>query len=73
MVVAVGYCNDIPDAARERILRTRRWRAAPRLGEVWFLDAVSPRAEGSNPRVDWFGRRDVVRLAESFREFIESQ
>jgi hypothetical protein len=40
-------------------------------GEVWYLDIENPRPEGSNPRVEWFDRRDVAKIADSFREFIE--
>jgi SMI1 / KNR4 family (SUKH-1) len=39
-------------------------------GQVWFLDGVDPRPEGANPRVEWFDRRDVSKLANSFREFM---
>ena len=42
----------------------------PRRGEIWFEDGADPRPEGSNPRVDWFDRRDVCRLAGSFGEFM---
>jgi len=42
----------------------------PHRGEVWYLDTGNPRPEGSNPRVEWFDRRDVFRLAGSFREFM---
>jgi hypothetical protein len=31
---------------------------------------LNARPEEANPRVDWFDRRDVVKLADSFREFI---
>jgi cell wall assembly regulator SMI1 len=41
-------------------------------GEVWMLDRVDPRPTGSNPRVDWFDRRDVWKLADSFAEFMAS-
>lgn len=44
--------------------------AGPRRGQVWFLDGVNPRPEGSNPRVEWFDRRDVSKIADSFREFM---
>jgi SMI1 / KNR4 family (SUKH-1) len=46
--------------------------AGPRRGQVWFLDAVDPRPEESNPRVEWFDRRDVSKVADSFREFMTS-
>jgi cell wall assembly regulator SMI1 len=42
----------------------------PHRGEVWYLDTEDPRPTGSNPRVEWFDRRDVWRLAESFAEFM---
>jgi hypothetical protein len=44
--------------------------AGPRHGQVWFLDGVDPRPEGANPRVEWFDRRDVSKIADSFREFM---
>jgi hypothetical protein len=44
--------------------------AAPHRGEVWLLDALNARPQDANPRVDWFDRRDVVRLANSFGEFM---
>src|SRR5512140_674235 len=44
--------------------------SGPRRGQVWFLDGVDPRPEGSNPRVEWFDRRDVSKIADSFREFM---
>jgi hypothetical protein len=46
--------------------------SGPRRGELWMLDQVDPRPTGSNPRVEWFDRRDVWRIAESFREFMDS-
>ncbi len=46
--------------------------AGPRRGQVWFLDGVQERPEGSNPRVDWFDRRQVAKVADSFREFMSS-
>src|SRR5260221_503195 len=42
----------------------------PRRGQVWFFDGVDPRPEGANPRVEWFDRRDVSKVADSFREFM---
>ena len=44
--------------------------AGPRRGQVWFLDGVEERPEGSNPRVEWFDRRQVAKVADSFREFM---
>lgn len=46
--------------------------AGPRRGQVWYLDTENLRDEGSNPRVEWFDRRDVARVADSFREFATS-
>ena len=40
-------------------------------GEVWFLDGVNRRPGESNPRVTWFDRRDVCRVAMSFTSFLE--
>lgn len=42
----------------------------PHRGELWMLDQVDPRPTGSNPRVEWFARRDVWKLADSFAEFM---
>jgi hypothetical protein len=42
----------------------------PHRGEVWELDTVDPRPEGSNPRVEWFDRRDVTKVADWFRELM---
>jgi cell wall assembly regulator SMI1 len=44
--------------------------AGPHRGEVWMLDRVDPRPTGSNPRVEWFDRRDVWKLADNFAEFM---
>lgn len=44
--------------------------ADPHVGEVWHL-VPHDRPEGSNPRVEWFDRRDVTKLAGSFREFMD--
>jgi cell wall assembly regulator SMI1 len=46
--------------------------AGPHRGEVWYVDIENPRPTGSNPRVEWFDRRDVKRVAASFREFVDS-
>jgi hypothetical protein len=45
--------------------------SGPHRGEVWHLDTLNTRPEGSNPRVDWFDRRDVTKLAGTFREFMD--
>ena len=39
-------------------------------GQVWYYDNVDPRPTDSNPRVEWFDRRDVWKLADSFAEFM---
>ena len=39
-------------------------------GEVWFENRSDPRPEGSNPRVLWFDRRDMKKLADSFEQFM---
>ena len=39
-------------------------------GEVWNLDSVDPRPEDANPRVLWHDRRDMMKLADSFEEFV---
>jgi hypothetical protein len=40
-------------------------------GEVWFLDTLNLDDE-ADPQGDWFRRSDVLRLAGSFREFVDS-
>jgi len=44
--------------------------AGPHRGELWMLDLGDSRPTGSNPRVEWFDRRDVWKLADSFAEFM---
>jgi cell wall assembly regulator SMI1 len=44
----------------------------PHRGEVWYFDTEDPRPTGSNPRVEWFDRRDVWKIANSFAEFMAS-
>jgi hypothetical protein len=39
-------------------------------GELWYLDTEDARPPGSNPRVEWFDRQDVWKLADSFTEFM---
>jgi cell wall assembly regulator SMI1 len=41
-------------------------------GEVWYFDTIDPRPEGANPRVLWHDRRDLRKLADSFRAFVAS-
>ena len=45
--------------------------AGPHRGEVWFLDTLNP-DDDSDPHGDWFRRSDAIRLAGSFREFVDS-
>ncbi len=44
----------------------------PHRGEVWYFDTNDARAEGANPRVLWHDRRDLAKLADSFRTFMSS-
>ncbi len=46
--------------------------SGPHRGELWMLYQVDPRPTSSNPRVEWFDRRDVWKLADSFAEFMAS-
>lgn len=62
--LTIGY-----DAGGSRILLIL---AGPHRGQVWFLDLGSPWPIGSNPRVEWFERRDACKLADSFAEFMSS-
>jgi hypothetical protein len=39
-------------------------------GEVWFENTSNPRPDDANPRVEWFKRRDMKKLADSFEEFL---
>lgn len=41
-------------------------------GEVWFFDTKDRRPEGSNARVLWHDRRDMTKLADSFKAFAAS-
>ena len=38
---------------------------------IWYLETEDP-PTGSNPRVEWFDRRNVSKLADSFAEFMDS-
>jgi hypothetical protein len=42
--------------------------SGPRCGQVWFC--TDERPTGSNPRVGWFDRRDVWKVADSFEAFM---
>ena len=44
--------------------------SGPHRGELWMLDQGDSRPTGSNPRVEWFDRRDVWKLADSFADFM---
>jgi hypothetical protein len=47
--------------------------AGERRGEVWFmLQGDDARPEDANPRVDWYKRRDMRKLADSFEQFLRS-
>ncbi len=39
-------------------------------GEVWYRDTIDPRSDGANPRVLWHDRRDMTKLADTFRAFM---
>jgi hypothetical protein len=39
-------------------------------GTVWFENTADPRPEDANPRVEWFKRRDMKKLADSFEAFM---
>jgi hypothetical protein len=41
-------------------------------GQVWLEDTNDARPEDSNPRVEWFKRRDMKKLADSFEQFLRS-
>src|SRR5882672_2798940 len=46
--------------------------AGPHRGEIWYLDLADPRPTDSNPRVEWFDRRDVWKISDSFAAFMAS-
>ena len=46
--------------------------AGDRRGEVWMENTSDPRPPGSNPRVNWWQRRDMWKLADSFDEFLRT-
>lgn len=39
-------------------------------GEVWYFDRLNERPVDANPRVAWHDRRDMKKLAGSWREFV---
>jgi hypothetical protein len=39
-------------------------------GEVWLEITDDARPEDANPRVEWFKRRDMKKLADSFEQFL---
>lgn len=41
-------------------------------GEVWYFDRLNERPADANPRVAWHDRRDMKKLARSWREFLET-
>ena len=41
-------------------------------GEVWMQIMSDARPEDANPRVEWFKRRDMKKLADSFEQFMSS-
>lgn len=41
-------------------------------GSVWWENTGNPRPEDANPRVEWFKRRDMKKLADSFEEFMRT-
>ncbi len=45
--------------------------AGPHRGEIWYLNILGPE-EDEDVLADWFHRSDVIRLAGSFREFMDS-
>ena len=61
--IAIGY-----DDTGSRIVLIF---AGPHRGEVWFLDTLNP-DDDADVHGDWFRRSDVLRLAGSFREFVDS-
>ena len=63
-LLSVGY----DDGGRPILLVV----AGEHRGEVWFQNTSDPRPEGSNPRVLWFDRRDMKKLADSFEQFMGS-
>jgi hypothetical protein len=46
--------------------------AGDRRGEIWMENTSDPRPPDANPRVDWWQRRDMWKLADSFEEFLST-
>jgi hypothetical protein len=46
--------------------------AGDRRGEVWMQNTSDPLPPGANPRVDWWQRRDMWKLAGSFDELLQT-
>jgi hypothetical protein len=61
--IAIGY-----DGTGSRIVLIL---AGPQRAEVWFLDTLNP-DDNADVHGDWFRRSDVLRLAGSFREFVDN-
>lgn len=45
--------------------------AGPHRGEIWYLETEDPPTV-SNPHTEWFDRRNVAKLADSFETFMNS-
>lgn len=41
-------------------------------GEVWYFDRLNERPADANPRVAWYERRDMKKLAGTWSAFLES-
>jgi hypothetical protein len=46
-------------------------RAVHDLDQIWYLETEDP-PTNSNPRVEWFDRRNVSKLADSLAGFMDS-
>jgi hypothetical protein len=60
-LLCIGY----DDGAHIHIAITGEHR-----GEIWLQNIANPRPTDSNPRVYWFDRRDMKKLADSFEQFV---
>ncbi len=63
-LLEIGY-----DAFGNRIVLVVR---GDRRGEVWFQSLTDPQPEWANPRLAWFERRDLKKLADDFDMFLKA-
>ena len=64
-LIAIGY----EDGGNEILLCV----AGEHKGEIWYLrSGEARRPDDANPRVSWFQRRDMRKIADSFEQYVQS-